>query len=430
MDVTVTIEGKPCRILDTSALISAFTCTVPVNSDGTAQITAGNPATVVTINSLGIIPLADGVAPITVPLVLSTVSPAAGADNGGYFATLTGNGFPTDATKITVSVCNSIASISSISNQQIVVFMPSCDTDGETSLTVTYNNLPPQTVTFTYQVAAAPPTITAVSPASSNPTWKTTLTITGTSFGSDIAVCKVFLANATGKVYPLKVLSLSDTTIRAGLSGGYPGNYIVQVTIGTIGDAVVGSVGANSFSYSIIVSSVTPQTGSNYGGTLITLTGTNFLPDTTLTTVYIGDDHNQFCRIETITSTTITCRTPKISPLYQADTVLPVYTSSRLIVDSTCDTSSVCHFTYATAAASPALLTISATSAGSAANVTVTGTLLASGASTCTIVLTNLITQAITPVRAQACNDTVATFSVPNVEAGSYSVKVRTDPKG
>ena len=53
------------------------------------------------------------------------------------------------------------------------------------------------------------------------------MTINGTGFGSVISDVQVFLANDTGKVYGMRVLSVNDTIITCGIPGGIAGTYAV-----------------------------------------------------------------------------------------------------------------------------------------------------------------------------------------------------------
>ena len=55
--------------------------------------------------------------------------------------------------------------------------------------------------------------------------------ITGTGFGTDQSVIRVDLANSSGKVYPMRILSLNDTYIKTGIPGGLAGNYKVEVNL-------------------------------------------------------------------------------------------------------------------------------------------------------------------------------------------------------
>jgi hypothetical protein len=50
-------------------------------------------------------------------------------------------------------------------------------------------------------------------------------------------------------------------------------------TPGVGGASVAATAGADSFSYAFTVTSVSPSTGSYNGGTLLTITGTNFVTD-------------------------------------------------------------------------------------------------------------------------------------------------------
>ncbi len=53
--------------------------------------------------------------------------------------------------------------------------------------------------------------------------------------------------------------------------------------------------------YEVVIDSVSPTTGSYEGGTLLTITGRNFVPDEIETMVMIGNELNQICKIESIT---------------------------------------------------------------------------------------------------------------------------------
>ncbi len=75
----------------------------------------------------------------------------------------------------------------------------------------------------------------------------------------------------------------------------------MEVNRASVGDSVSSS--NNLFSYVFSISSVAPTSGSINGGTLLTITGTNFSPDAQNTLVYIGDTLNWFCKIESITPT-------------------------------------------------------------------------------------------------------------------------------
>jgi len=93
-------------------------------------------------------------------------------------------------------------------------------------------------------------------------------------------------------------LSITDTLLSCGLSGGLPGQFTVQVGLpNSVGDSITSVPNANIFNYQFTITSISPQTGSYNGGTLITITGTNFSPASSDTLVYVGDTLDWFCNV-------------------------------------------------------------------------------------------------------------------------------------
>jgi hypothetical protein len=85
----------------------------------------------------------------------------------------------------------------------------------------------------------------------------------------------------TNPTYSLNLLALNDSSAQVGLPGGLAGTYLLYLNLQTnsAGDSVPATTDANSFSYAVTVTSVSPSTGSYNGGTLLTITGTNFVTD-------------------------------------------------------------------------------------------------------------------------------------------------------
>ena len=311
--ITVTVGGQPCAVNGASTLAS-LTCALSTNTDSTPILVAGDVVPVVNVGTYGIAGLASGVSALSIPLTTSTLSVTTGGNNGGYLISLTGTGFPLDKSKILIEVCSNNATIKSVSNIKVDFYVPACGTLGAQTVTVKVGTLTDTTKSFTYvDGSATAPTITQLTPSSANPGIKGTLEISGDRFGTVAANVKVFLSNATGKVYELSVLTISNNNIKVGLPGGNEGNYIVEVNEATYGDSIAGGANTNAFSYAFTISSITPTSGSINGGTLLTIAGTNFNNDTQNTLVYVGHTLNWFCTIESITPTEIKCRTPAIS---------------------------------------------------------------------------------------------------------------------
>jgi len=429
-DITITVNGFTCT-LNPSAPLSSLTCTLQLNNGSTTPILlAGNLIPLIYIKLIGFIQLANGVNPILIPLIATSLSTTTGGNNGGYLVTLNGQGFPLQASQASILVCSNIATIKSITNTQIIFYMPSCSSIGVQTVNLTVGSLTNTNLSFAYtnsSLSATTPTIISLSPTTSNPGLKAVIKITGNNFGTDISLVNVFLSNSSGKVYQLSILSFNNTYITAGLSGGLPGNFILQVGLpSTVGDSIAATSGSNLFSYMVSINSISPQIGSISGGTLITITGQNFSPATSDTLVYIGDTLNWFCTILNITTTQIQCRTPAIG-IYSPGVAQRVVISTKLIVLNTCNGN--CNFTYLNAGSSPNITNISASTA-TVQNITLTGTNFTSGGtfSVCKVSLTNTDSKVVTILPTISCSDTSAVFAVlSTVIAGNYQVQLLND---
>lgn len=111
----------------------------------------------------------------------------------------------------------------------------------------------------------------------------------------------------------MRVLKLNDTYIKVGIPGGLTGKYKVEVNIIGVGEALPNTANVNSFNYELVINSVTPSSGSYNGGTLLHLQGINFSPALDETLVFVGDELNWMCNVESLNTTDILCRTPPIS---------------------------------------------------------------------------------------------------------------------
>lgn len=176
-------------------------------------------------------------------------------------------------------------------------YVPECATNGSTTVTVAVGGLTDSSLFFGYGDITSAPTIFTLSPKSANPGSKGTMRIDGANFGSDSTGVKVFLSNSSGRPYQLNVLDFNSTSILVGLSGGLAADYKVKVNLPVLGDSVAFSEGDDIFSYKVTVNSVSPSTGSINGGSLITITGTNFDTTAQQTLVFIGQTINWICSI-------------------------------------------------------------------------------------------------------------------------------------
>jgi len=128
-DVTVQANGNPCAI-DPASSITSLSCYVQNNTDTTPLLVAGTFTPLVTIKNIGIVALASGVSPLTVPLTILTLSVTSGGTNGGTLTSINGNGFPLEKNLINITVCSKLATIKSVNNIDVQFYVPSCATTG------------------------------------------------------------------------------------------------------------------------------------------------------------------------------------------------------------------------------------------------------------------------------------------------------------
>lgn len=147
---------------------------------------------------------------------------------------------------------------------------------------------------FIVNAAAAPPTISSISPTSGAASGGTSVTISGSNFTSPVQV-------SFGGVAAVSVTFNSSSSITAVAPGGTPGPVEVKVTNpdGTSATSTFNYVAAPS------ITSIAPSSGSSAGGTPITITGTGFQSGAT---VKVGGV--SATSVSLLGSTTITATTP------------------------------------------------------------------------------------------------------------------------
>jgi IPT/TIG domain-containing protein len=146
-------------------------------------------------------------------------------------------------------------------------------------------------------VANPAPTVTSILPVSGPITGGTIVTISGTGFLSNPTV-------KFGGVSATNVSATSSTSITATAPAHAAGKVDVVVTNSDSQSATL----AQSFTYVLpgpTLSSVAPNTGPTSGGTLVTITGTNFQAGATVTFGALPATD-----VTVVNDTTITARTP------------------------------------------------------------------------------------------------------------------------
>jgi hypothetical protein len=261
------VSGATVRVAGTSATGVTFLsatqvrANTPAGTAGAASIQVTNPDT----QSATLASAFTYVTPTAPAPSLTTVSPSTGPAAGGTLITLGGSNFVSGAT---VRVNGVLATgVTFVSAAQLRATTPAGS--GLASVQVTNPDAQVATLSnvFTYQSAA--PTISSVSPASGPTTGGSVLTVIGTGFVNGATV-------RVGSTAAASVTFVSATEVRATTPAGSAGAVAVQLTNPDTQSASRG----NAFTYTNtapLVTAVSPASGPIAGGTLITITGTNFV---------------------------------------------------------------------------------------------------------------------------------------------------------
>ena len=193
--------------------------------------------------------------PKTVQPQISGISPASGPAAGGTKVTITGTGLG-HATG--VSFGGAAGAITADSASQIIVSSPAGS--GTVGVTVTTAGGTSAAARFTY--AAAPPTVTGLSPASGPAAGGTAVTISGTGLG-----------HATGVRFGGAAGAITADSASQIIVTSPAGSGTVDVTVTT----EAGAAGAGRFTYEApppVIASISPSSGPASGGTAVTISGT------------------------------------------------------------------------------------------------------------------------------------------------------------
>ncbi|GAB3799138.1 hypothetical protein GCM10028798_12080 [Humibacter antri] len=269
---TVTITGQ-CFTGATSVMFGNTPATsFTVNSD--TQITAVTPAGtgIVDATVVGAGTCGTGTDPgayqyVPTPAITS-LTPDHGPQTGGTAVTISGSGF-TNATGVTFGGAAG-TSFAVVNDTTIHVTSPA-NAPGAVEVVVTnpLKNSAPQTFTYDRVVQ-----ISAISPDSGPTAGGTSVTITGKCFTSATAV----LFGGTPAAYAM----LSDTEITA-VSPAGTGIVAVEVDTSACGTATL----PDAFTYvapnAPVIGTLSPASGPQTGGTVVTITGSDFTGVTSVT---------------------------------------------------------------------------------------------------------------------------------------------------
>ncbi|MHC5018853.1 MAG: IPT/TIG domain-containing protein [Planctomycetota bacterium] len=375
---------------------STLTCTTPAGTQGPATVVVTNVDTQNATLAAGYI--FQGPAP-----TLTGVSPAAGPLAGGTTVTLTGTNFVNGAT---VTFGGALATaVNVVSATQITCTNPA-GTIGSAGVTVTNVDTLSATLANGYTYQGSTPTVTAVTPSSGPLGGGTFVTVTGTNFATGATV-DFGGSLATG------VAVVSGTQITCTTPSG---TGPVTVTVTNV-DTLFGSLAAG-FTFAgtpATVSNVNPATGGIAGGTLTTITGSNFAAGAT---VRFGA--GTAGSVNVVSGTTITCTTPA-GPIGPANVeVNNPFSSPGTLVNG---------FTYQ--GATPTLTNVNpgAGPLAGGTSVTLTGTNFAAGA---TVQFGGVQATGVTVVSGTqiTCTTPSGTFGPVSVAVTNVDLQSATLPSG
>ncbi|XP_069478234.1 fibrocystin-L [Ambystoma mexicanum] len=258
--ITVSENKIVCQILQGSA--GTFPVMVYIAERGVAQT------------------VPDGAFNFTYNIRVTSISPTTGSMAGGTLVTIKGDGFSEQSqVLIDDNICRIIQSnTTSITCRTPAGFSGFADAVVSTNgRNATLNGCFHYTSTHT-------PTITSVTPLTSSVLGNTTLTLSGSNFGSKLVSSEVWIGPGL-----CSIIQRNSSHISCRLPSLTPGVYPVQLYVGNMGLASISVPGNGNIRYILEVTNASPARGSLYGGTKITIAGSGFSTESEHNKVLIGE---------------------------------------------------------------------------------------------------------------------------------------------
>ena len=374
-----------------------ISCSIPTNPDGTAMIAAGIWSPIVHILNVGYVKSSASVIKIQIKPTIGSITTQQIATGFLQF-TIVGTGFgfglsSSDSFGTSVGIGGVSCTLTYLSNIKITCNAQLAVTDGPVNVTV--NN-----------VTASAPFVKTQPPISLDVSGDCYLDLYGT-FTNDTVVSLV--NNATGAVESCRTCERDNTFIRCSTCGLSPGNYTALTTTFTAPNTLKQS--SVPFDIPFYVYSISPQSGSQLGGSLLTITGKGFSSTVNENQVSIGSLQ---CKVISSSATQLQCiTTPNTAALTGPQ---DVFAYVKLEFTSTCLGN--CSFTYSSDS-TPQITQASSTYLKSEDQVTLTGKLFSS---TTQVFLDGLAASIVSMTSTQLI------FKVPGVQANTKVNFTVTDP--
>lgn len=308
-NVLVRFANSNCKVTFVSS--KKVVCKLPMTKAKELAIESGSYVPRVHWKGKGYLGVDAAVTPVEIPLKIKSVSPSKGSLGGGTIITISGTGFAANSSygnHSAVKIGDKECLIQSFSTTQIICETPENADASKENLTVEVNGNS-ASADFEYSHKETPLVI-GLSPKTASPVLKNDLVIDGVNFGSDKKALQVILEHLhlPGVEYECNVTRTTDDQVTCRLGGGKTGNYRVKIRKNGVGYSMAGSVGADTFTYESRIFTVSPARGSIAGGTVLTITGSNFSSVPKENQVVIGEGGWNVCVILTASPTELTCR--------------------------------------------------------------------------------------------------------------------------
>ena len=204
------------------------------------------------------------------PPAITSLSPSSGPTAGGTPVTISGSGFGTTSATNTVTIGGKAATVTAASATSLTVTTPHGSVGAAAVLVTNTSDELSVSDADAYTYVAAP-AVTVMSPTAGPAAGGTTVTITGANLTG--AAVKFGSNPATG------VKVNSETSLEA-VSPAGAGK--VPVTVTTAGGTSPTNA-LDEFTYAPTVTSIAPASGPEAGGTPVTINGSGFAADSTVT---------------------------------------------------------------------------------------------------------------------------------------------------
>ncbi len=438
---TITVGGAPCLVSVATSTTTA-TCITPAGTtSGAVDVAILNrnlvSGEVLSASLVGAFTYtgSGGGTTLTTPTVVS-VAPVSGSLNGGTAVTVTGTNFNylTTAT-FGGRTCTDVVVTSSTT---LTCTTPSQTSLGAVDVSATNHHTEDLSTAsgtavgaYTYTTPVATPTVTLVGPVSGSTNGNTTVTLTGTNFNSTTTV--TFGGRVCTDVAASSATSLTCITPSQTSTGAV---NVVATNHDAISLLTASGTMVNGYTYTSPLATPTfgtilPASGTQSGGTSVTITGTNF---NLFTTVTIG---GSTCRDVVVGSaTSLTCNTPTSATAAARDVVISNHDPISLAIASVTGTGA---YTYTAPSFTPVVTDINPEEGPMAGGTVVTvtgsnfnlGSLVSIGGQNCgglVILSTTSITCTTASVGAGATVDVVVTnrdletgLTYPGTLASAYT---------